>query len=156
MATISQPPCLSQSANSRSSLVVAPKSRTSCFLPQRKQATISFLCTSIPHICRKLYPYWHLQGKFTARYSVFYHFTIRPFAKEMAGQVVVQMRVSEISLENGLQAQNKHDLCRTISIQNNIDKLNTFQLTQFHLWWCQVCGHGSLERIAGGKNGNKM
>lgn len=49
------------------------------------------------------------------------------------------MRVPEISLENGLHAQNKHDLCRTISIQNDIDKLNTFQLTQFHLWWCQVC-----------------
>ena len=49
------------------------------------------------------------------------------------------MRVPEISLGNGLHAQNKHDLCRTISIQNDIDKLNTFQLTQFHLWWCQVC-----------------
>ena len=49
------------------------------------------------------------------------------------------MRVPEISLVNGLHAQNKHDLCRTISIQNDIDKLNTFQLTQFHLWWCQVC-----------------
>ena len=49
------------------------------------------------------------------------------------------MRVPEISLENGLHAQNKHGLCRTISIQNDIDKLNTFQLTQFHLWWCQVC-----------------
>ncbi|MGN8850995.1 restriction endonuclease subunit S, partial [Bariatricus sp. HCP28S3_C2] len=32
----------------------------------------------------------------------------------------------------------------TISIQNGINKLNTFRLTQFHLWWCQVCGHGSL------------
>ena len=64
----------------------------------------------------------------------------------MAGQVVVQMRVPEISLENGLQAQNKHDLCRTISIQNGIDKLNTFKSAQFHLWWCQVCGHGSLEK----------
>ena len=42
-------------------------------------------------------------------------------------------------LGNGLHAQNKHDLCRTINIQNDIDKLNTFQLTQFHLWWCQVC-----------------
>jgi len=30
----------------------------------------------------------------------------------MAGQVVVQMRVPEISLGNGLPAQNKHDLCR--------------------------------------------
>ena len=49
------------------------------------------------------------------------------------------MRVPEISLGNGLHAQNKHDLCRTINIQNDIDKLNTFQLTQFHLWWCQVC-----------------
>ena len=49
------------------------------------------------------------------------------------------MRVPEISLVNGLHAQNKHDLCRTISIQNDIDILNTFQLTQFHLWWCQVC-----------------
>ena len=49
------------------------------------------------------------------------------------------MRVPKISLVNGLHAQNKHDLCRTISIQNDIDKLNTFQLTQFHLWWCQVC-----------------
>ena len=59
--------------------------------------------------------------------------------KKFFQQVVVQMRVPEISLENGLHAQNKHDLCRTISIQNYIDKLNTFQLTQFHLWWCQVC-----------------
>ena len=59
--------------------------------------------------------------------------------KRWTGQVVVQMRVPEISLVNGLHAQNKHDLCRTISIQNDIDKLNTFQLTQFHLWWCQVC-----------------
>ena len=31
---------------------------------------------------------------------------------ELAGQVVVQMRVPEISLVSGLQAQNKHDLCR--------------------------------------------
>jgi len=30
----------------------------------------------------------------------------------MAGQVVVQMRVPEISLDSGLPAQNKHDLCR--------------------------------------------
>jgi len=50
--------------------------------------------------------------KFTAWYSVSYHFTIRPFAYEVAGQVVVQMRVPEISLESGLLAQNKYDLCR--------------------------------------------
>lgn len=30
----------------------------------------------------------------------------------MDGQVLVQMRVPEISLDSGLQAQNKHDLCR--------------------------------------------
>ncbi len=50
--------------------------------------------------------------EFMARYSVSYHFTIRPFAYETAGQVVVQMRVPEISLVYGLLAQNKHDLCR--------------------------------------------
>lgn len=31
---------------------------------------------------------------------------------QAAGQMVVQMRVPKISLDNGLQAQNKHDLCR--------------------------------------------
>ncbi len=31
---------------------------------------------------------------------------------QAAGQMVVQMRVPEISLGSGLQAQNKHDLCR--------------------------------------------
>ena len=57
------------------------------------------------------------------------------------------MRVPEISLGNGLHAQNKHDLCRTINIQNDIDKLNTFQLTQFHLWWCQVCRAWEFRKI---------
>ena len=31
---------------------------------------------------------------------------------QVAGQMVVQMRVPEISLVIELQAQNKHDLCR--------------------------------------------
>ena len=80
MATISQPPSLNQSANSRNYLVVTPNSRISCFLPHRKQATMSF-CT---HQYRTLVVNFIHTGtskvKFTAWYSVCYHFTIRPSA----------------------------------------------------------------------------
>src|SRR5699024_9303020 len=33
-----------------------------------------------------------------------------------------------------------------LSINNGTTKFNNLQPSQFHLWWCQVCGHGGLER----------
>lgn len=45
-----------------------------------------------------------------AWYPVCYHFTVRLSAA--SGGQMVQMRIPEISLISGLQAQNKHDLCR--------------------------------------------
>ena len=48
IATISQFLLFSQLATSNNSYVVVPKFRISDFLPQRRQATRSFLCTSTP------------------------------------------------------------------------------------------------------------
>lgn len=31
------------------------------------------------------------------------------------------------------------------SIGNGINKCNALPSTKFHLWWCQVYGHGSFE-----------
>lgn len=49
--------------------------------------------------------------EFTAWYPVCYYFTVHPSAAS-GWTMVVQMRVPEISLVSGLQAHNKHDLCR--------------------------------------------
>lgn len=49
-------------------------------------------------------------GEIRAWYSVCYYFTVRPLLQAV-GQMVVQMRVLEISLESGIQVQNKRNLC---------------------------------------------
>ena len=48
MAIISQPDSVSHFAKDLISLVVVPNSRSSCSPPLFKQATMTFLCTSIP------------------------------------------------------------------------------------------------------------
>lgn len=103
---------LNQPANSRSSLVVAPNSRNSCLLLFLKQATISFLCTSIPQhlsqILSKTAPPWMNLRLGTLSIVILLH-VLLPWP---AGQIVVQMRVPKISFLYRLQAQKENDLCR--------------------------------------------
>ena len=93
MATISQPPSFSQSAISRSSLVVAPKSRISCLLALFKAGYDQlFVQVNTTAFVVNLIHNGTSQNEFTARLPVFCYFTLRPYMPYTAEQMVVQMR----------------------------------------------------------------
>ena len=56
------------------------------------------------------------------------------------------MRVPKISLTSGLLAKINTIFAVILSINIGTNKFNTPQPSQFHLWWCQVCGHGGLKK----------
>ena len=81
-----------------------------CSIPAENAGILVVWYSCLSTYCRKPYPYWHLLDEFTARYSIYYHFTVRPSAA--SGWTDGGARVREISLVGGLQAQIQIDLCR--------------------------------------------
>ena len=66
----------------------------------------------------------------------------------MAGQIVVQMRVPEISLLTGYRPKIDSIFAVNTSIENCYNNIKSLPPLMFHLSWCQVSGHGGLYYFA--------